>query len=219
MEINQIVESLKKAREVAKKRNFTQSVDFSVVLKDVNLKNPEERIDDFLVLPNKVGKKVKVCALVDRELEVEAKKVFDHTITKSEFSEYAGNKSKIRKLAKQYDFFVAQATIMTDIAATFGKSFGPKGKMPNPKAGCILPPKPELLKPTYEKLQRTVAIRAKKQPVVNVIVGKEEMSDEDIAKNAMAVYDFVKRKLPRGDQQIKKLVVKLTMGKPVVVGA
>ena len=90
MEINKIVESIKKARELSKKRNFSQSFDFSVVLKDVNLKNPEERIDDFLVLPVQPGRKVKVCALVDKELEVDAKKIFDNTITKDNFSEYAG---------------------------------------------------------------------------------------------------------------------------------
>jgi large subunit ribosomal protein L1 len=50
-------------------------------------------------------------------------------------------------------------------------------------------------------------------------VGKENSSDENIAKNAMAVYSAIKAVLPRGDQQMKRIMLKTTMGKPLVVGA
>jgi len=212
-----IIEAIKKAKE-GKKRNFKQSIDFSIVLKDVNLDSPEERIEEFFVLPKGLNKKKKICALVDKELLTQAKEVFDKVIAKDDFSKYAGNKRKLKKLARAYDYFVAQATIMTDVASTFGKAFGPKGKMPNPKAGCIVPPKADL-KSLNERLQKTVRIKAKKQPVISVMVGTEDMPEEDVAENINAVYEFVKRKLPRGDQQIKKAYVKLTMGKPVLIGA
>ncbi len=216
MEQNKILEALKKLRSEAKKRKFKQSVDFSIVLKDVDLKNPENKIDEFLILPNGIGKKIKVCALVDKDLVTQAREACDKVITKEEFSKWAGKKKEIKKLANDFDYFIAQATIMTDIAATFGKIFGPKGKMPNPKSGCIVPPKADL-KSLVKKLQKTVRIQAKKQPVVSTIVGTEDMKDEEIAQNISTIYDFVKKKLPRGDQQIKKTYVKFTMSKPVML--
>lgn len=216
METKDVISALEKLRKEAKKRNFVQSVDFSIVLKDVDLKNPENKIDEFLVLPNGIGKDVKVCALVDKELSTQAKEVCDKVILKDEFSKYAGKKKEIKKLANDYDYFIAQATVMTDVAATFGKVFGPKGKMPNPKAGCVVPPKADL-KPLVERLKKTVRIQAKKQPVISTIVGKENMDNEKLAENIKTVYDFVVKKLPRGEQQIKKKYVKLTMSKPVVI--
>ena len=216
MEQKEVIEALKKLREESKERKFKQSVDFSIVLKEINLNSPEGKIDEFLVLPNEVGKKIKVCALVDKELTTQAREVCDRVISKDEFSDWAGNKKDIRKLASQYDYFIAQATIMTDIAATFGKVFGPKGKMPNPKAGCIVPPKVDL-GVLVKRLQKMIRIQTKKQPVLSTIVGNEKMGDEDIAKNILSIYDFISKKLPRGDQQIKRKYIKFTMSKPVVL--
>ncbi len=216
METNQVLEALKKLRAEAKKRNFKQSVDFSIVLKEVDLKNPSNRIDEFLVLNHPIGKKVKVCALVDKELVTQAREVCDKVIPKDEFSNWTGKKKELKKLAGEYDYFIAQANIMTDIAATFGKVFGPKGKMPNPKSGCIVTPKSNL-KSLVERLQRMVRLQAKKQPVVSTIVGSEEMRDEEIADNILQVYNLILKKLQRGDQQIKKSYVKFTMSKPVMI--
>lgn len=211
-----ILKAIEKLKKESKKRNFIQSVDFSIVLKDVDLKNPENRIDEFLVLPNGIEKKVKVCAFVDKELTTEAKEICDKTITKDEFYKWAGKKKEIKKIAKEFDYFVAQATVMPDVATIFGKVLGPRGKMPNPKAGCVITPKTNF-KEVIEKLRKTVRIKAKKQPVISTIVGTENMENEKIAENIIAVYDFVKKKLPRGEQQIKKKYVKLTMSKPVIL--
>jgi large subunit ribosomal protein L1 len=216
MERNQVLEALKKLREIAKKRNFKQSVDFSIVLKEVDLKNPDNRIDEFLVLKHPLGKKIKVCALVDKDLVVQAREACDFVISKDEFSKWAGKKKELKKLASEYDYFIAEATIMTDVAATFGKVFGPKGKMPSPKSGCIVTPKSDL-KSLVERLQKMVRLQAKKQPVVSTIVGVEDMKDDDLADNILQVYDFIVKKLPRGEQQVKKKYIKLTMSKPVMI--
>jgi len=216
MERKQIIDALKKLRDAAKKRKFKQSVDFSIVLKEVDLKNPENRIDEFFVLKHGIGKKIKLCALVDKELVTQAREVCDKVITKDEFSKWSGKKKEIKKLADEYDYFIAQANIMTDIAATFGKVFGPKGKMPSPKSGCIVSPKSNL-KNLAEKLKKIVKLQAKKQPVISTIIGVEDMSDEDLADNALSIYEFVLKKLPRGTQQIKKSYIKFTMSKPVII--
>lgn len=218
METKNILEALKKLREEGKKRNFKQSVDFSILLKEVDLNSPDSKIEEYVTLAAKLPKETKVCALVDKELVTAARGVCDKVISKDEFDQYTGNKKAIRKLANEFDFFIAQATIMVNIAATFGKVFGPKGKMPNPRHGCVIPPKFDIAI-LVKRLKNTAVVQNKKQPVVSVRVGEESMSDEDIAKNVMVVYEAVKKKLPRGDQQIKKSYVKMTMSKPVLIGA
>jgi len=213
MENTKILEALKKARE-SKKRNFSQSIDFSVLLKEFDMKNPENKVDEFFTLPVNNGKKIKICGLVDKDLSTQSSEIFDKTVVKQEFPEWMNKKKEIKALARDCDYFVAQSTIMTDIASVFGKILGPKGKMPSPKAGCIVPPKIDL-KMIRHKLDNTVHIQTKKQPVISVRIGNEKFSDEDLAKNINAVYTLVVSKLPRGEQQIRKIYVKTTMGEPV----
>lgn len=216
MEKQEIINKLKELRENSKKRKFSQSIDFSIVLKEINLKNPEERIEDFLILPNKIEKAVKICALVDKDLSTQAKETCDKVIVVNEFSKWNGKSREIKKLADEYDFFIAQATIMSDIAKTFGKFFGPKGKMPNPKSGSIVPPNKDL-KEVVERLKKTIHVKAKKQPVISARVGTEEMPDEKIAENILYIYNNILPKIPRKEQQIKKKTIKLTMSKSVML--
>jgi len=105
---------------------------------------------------------------------------------------------------------------MAKVATTFGRVFGPKRKMPNPKAGCVVPPKASL-KPLFEKLQKTVRIYAKERPILQVAVGNESMKDEEIADNIMTVYDQVIHHLPSEENNIRNLFIKLTMGAPIKV--
>jgi large subunit ribosomal protein L1 len=214
MDKNKIIEALKKARENSKKRNFVQSFDLVVNLKDLNLKNPDEHVDIFTTIPHSTGKKVKVCGLVGPELKEESALVLDNTINVDDFQKYAGNKKELKKLANEYDFFVAQANIMANLAKVFGKVLGSRGKMPNPKAGCVVPPKTNL-KPLYEKLQNTVRLLAKTSPVVHVCVGKENMSDEDVAENISNLYNILIHSLHKEENNISSILIKTTMGKPV----
>ena len=216
MDKSKIFEALDKLRKESKKRNFKQSVDFSVVLKEVDLKNPINQIDEFVELPKSIGKKLKICALVDKGLVTQARELCDKIIVKDEFAKWSGKKREIKKLASEFDYFIAQATIMTDIAAVFGKFLGPKGKMPSPKYGGVIPPKFDMA-PLVKKLRNTVRLQAKKQPVISAMVGQEETSNDDLAENITFIYDFINKKLPRGEQQIKKEYVKFTMSKPVMI--
>ena len=107
---------------------------------------------------------------------------------------------------------------MPQIAATFGRVLGPKGKMPNPKAGCVVPPK-AVLKPLVEKLQKLVHVSAKLVPMVQCKVGSESMSDDALVANIMIVYDQIVHLLPAGEQNVKAAFVKLTMGVPVTLAS
>ena len=214
MDDSKVLEVLKKIRN--KKRNFNQAIDLIVSLKDLDLKKPEHQLDVFVNLPNSSGKKVKVCALVAQELASEAKEICDSFVLEEDFSKYAKDKKILKKLVRENDYFIGQANIMPKIASSFGRILGPKGKMPNPKAGCIVPPKASL-KPFYSKLQTTVRVSAKTSPVVQCKIGNEKMSDDQIAQNFKTVYDQIINSLPGGEANIKTIYLKMTMGKPAVV--
>jgi large subunit ribosomal protein L1 len=106
---------------------------------------------------------------------------------------------------------------MKDIATTFGRVFGPKGKMPNPKAGCVVPPNANL-KALSDKLKKTVRLRTINDPVVRCLVGKEDMKDEEVLDNVMSIYDQVVHHLPGGKNNVKNICLKLSMGPVVKVG-
>jgi len=216
MEKEVILKSLNELKSTAKKRNFEQSIDLIINLKDLDLKNPAHQIEFFMTLPHHPGKKKKICALVGNELKEDARKYCDKVVSQEEFSEYAKDKKKTKKLASECDFFIAQANIMAQVAAAFGKVLGPRGKMPNPKAGCVISPK-ESLKTLCEKLQKTVRISAKTTPLIQCLVGKESLKEEEVAENILEILSQLESKLPQGKNNIKNVYIKLTMSKPVKV--
>ena len=212
MEIKQIQTAIKKAREASRKRKFNQTFDLIVNLKSIDLK--KNKVEMFVGLHYDKGKKTKVCALVGPELHDQAKEACDHAIVSGDFEKL--DKKKIKELAKTYDFFIAQATIMPKIAQTFGRVFGPLGKMPNPKAGCVVPPTANL-KPLYERLQKLVKVSAPKQPVVQCAIGMENLDDAVIADNYLTIYKALITNLPNRENNIKKGFIKLTMGPAIGV--
>jgi large subunit ribosomal protein L1 len=212
-------ETVKKALEELKKsnkRNFKQTIDLIIILKNLDLKKPEEQVDFFHQMHSNFGKKTKLCALVGPELYAQAKELFDTAILVDDFPQYAKDKKVIKKLAKEHDFFVAQATIMPQIATTFGRTLGPRGKMPNPKSGCVVPPNANL-KPLVAKLENMVRISARLVPVVQLAVGKEDSKEEDVIENVLTIYDGVVHHLPSGINNVRKVLLKFTMSKPVKI--
>lgn len=216
MDKEQAAKTLRKAKESSQKRNFTQSIDLIINLKDIDLKKPDQSVNSFVTLHHSKGKKSKICALVGPELLPNAKESCDSAVSVDDFQKYQ-DKKKARKLATEYDFFIAQATIMPQVATAFGKVFGPKGKMPNPKAGCVVPPNANL-KPLCEKLQKTVRLQTKNDPIIQTIIGNENMKDDEVVDNIMVVYDSLVHQLPNGNNNIKSIFIKLTMGKPSQIG-
>ncbi len=215
MDKTKIIEAIKKVRETTSKKKFDQTFDLSITLKEIDIKNPEHKVDVFITLPHGRGKKRKLCALVGDSLFTEAKTVFDKVILKSDFKNIP--KKEVKKIAIEYDGFIAQGDIMGDIATTFGKALGVRGKMPNPKSGAIVPPK-AALKPIYDKLQNVIRVSTKTDSVLRCPVGTESMKDEDIADNIELVYNTVVRGLPQNAKNVKAVKVKLSMGPFVPVG-
>ena len=210
-----ILNSIIKAREISKKRKFPQTFDLVINLKDINLKKPDENINTYVTLPFSTGKKVKICGLVGPELQTSAKQLLDKVITNEEFPEYH-DKKLIKRLARQYDYFVAQADLMSKVASTFGKVLGPKQKMPDPKAGCVIPSVADL-KPFIVKLAKQVRLQTKNEAIIKCAVGSEEMKDAEIEANITTVYQASIHNLKEGEKNIAKVYLKLTMGTPIEI--
>ncbi len=206
-----IMEGIKKAKENSKKRNFSQSIDITILLKEVDLNNPQNRINEELVLPHGKGKSVKVSIIADGDLAMKARNFTDMIITKEKLKELQKNRRECKEIAKKYDFFIAQADMMPMVGKILGPVLGPRGKMAKPI------PLTADLKPLFERYNRTVRIKMKDQPVISVSVGTEEMDDDKISENCEAVVGAIERKLEKGSYHIKNIFIKTTMGMPIRV--
>ena len=203
----EILEAVKKAKEESQPRNFTQSVDVVITIKDLDVKKPENRIDEEVLLPNGRGKDVKIAFIADGELALQAKNAgADMVINKGELEEMGKDRKEAKKIANRLDFFVAQADMMPLVGRFLGPVLGPRKKMPKPVPATI---KPE---PIMERLKSTVKVRIKDQPVIQALVGTQEMDDELIAANIEAILVVLDQKLEKGRNQIKSMYVKTTMG-------
>jgi large subunit ribosomal protein L1 len=216
MEKKQVLESIKILRSSSKKK-FKQNFDLIINLKNINLKKEEDKINVFHVLPHSKGKDSKVCALVGKELSTIAKKDCDFVLNDEDFPN-PKDKKEAKKLAGKYHYFIAQANIMPKVAASFGRVLGPRGKMPNPKAGAVVAPTLPSLKPVVEKFRKMVRLETKNESILRATVGNEDSKDEEIVDNVLSVYNAALHVLPQDQNNIKNVLLKLTMGKPVVIG-
>jgi large subunit ribosomal protein L1 len=214
----EFIQTLQIVRANSPKRKFSQSVDLIFNLKDLDLKKPEEQLDVWVPLVNPKGKIIKIAALVGPEMQEQAKANCDLVIMHDDFKKYEGKKKEIRKLAKTNDLFIAQANIMPDVAKFFGRVLGPRGKMPNPKAGCVVPTNANL-KVLTERLKKMLHVVAKIQLSAKCSIGKEDMADDKLIENIMGVYNTVLHALPQEQNNIKSIILKLSMGPPFKVGA
>lgn len=199
-------EALAELRTKTKKRKFDQTLDLIVNLKDFNIKR--EGLNTFVILPH-LNIKKKVCAF----LEKPSKKVF--TITKNDLEKIT--KADIKKLAKEYDFFIANAKLMPLIASKFGKILGSVGKMPDPKLGCIIMNEDEkTIYETMERFSRMLKIKAKESSI-KIPIGKESMFDKELEENASAAVKAIVAALAKKELNIKSIMLKFTMSPPIKV--
>lgn len=207
-----IVEAVKEAKARAKPRNFTQTVEVAVNLKDIDLRKPENRFKLEVILPHGRGKEPKIAVIADGAVAEAAKKLGLDVISGEELEELGKNPRQARKLAKSYDLFIAAAPLMPKIGRYLGRYLGPRNKMPQ-----VVPPTMTNLEPIVGRLRRTVRIQLKNNPVVHAPVGTEKMEDDRIAENIEAVLNAVIGKLERGENQVRSVYVKTTMGPAVKV--
>jgi len=106
--------------------------------------------------------------------------------------------------------------MMAKIATKFGRVFGPMGKMPSPQAGIIPQESDEAIKAMLEKMGKAIRVK-NKEASIKLGVGKASMSDEVLEENINSVISGLKKLLPRGNDNVRDVLIKFTMTKPVVI--
>ncbi|MBS3066010.1 hypothetical protein J4229_03125 [Candidatus Pacearchaeota archaeon] len=202
MEIKQALAELRKLE----KRKFEQGIDLLISLKGVDPK--KENISTIVNIPNKIKDK-KVCGFFTKKNDVV------RTITNLDFPKYKDKKA-LKSLVKEFDFFIAEAKLMPAVATTFGKVLGPAGKMPSPQMGILPTEDEKATRALLDKISNSIKLRVK-EASVKTSIGKENMSDEQIIANAVAVYNGLLNVLPVKKDNVKKVMIKLTMSKPIQV--
>jgi large subunit ribosomal protein L1 len=201
MEIKKALEELRKG----KKRKFDQTLDLVVNLKNFDVR--KEALNTFVSVPH--GRERRLAGFL-----MKRSKLID-SITEADFVKYKDLKD-IKKLAKKYDGFIAIAPMMSKIATTFGRVFGPMGRMPSPQAGIVPKDDDATIKMMIEKMNKSIRVK-NKEMAIKLGVGKESMNDDVLVENVDAVLKGLEKVLPRGRDNIKEVLVKFTMTKPIAI--
>jgi large subunit ribosomal protein L1 len=159
----------------------------------------------FISVPHKVKDK-KICAF----LEIKNNNV--ETITKSEFKKYS-TKQEIKKLSRNYDFFISQSSLMPLVATSFGRALGPSGKMPSPQLGILMNVDDRAINELKNRINNSVKIRTKESSI-KVPIGKQSMKDEELIENIITVYNALLKIFTKGKENVKNVELKFTMTKP-----
>ncbi|MFH1802170.1 MAG: hypothetical protein ABH864_01830 [archaeon] len=200
-----VKEALTKLRE-GKERKFDQTVELIINLRAIDVKR--DQVNTVISLPHRIKDK-KVCGFL-----TEKSKIVD-SITEGQFAKYS-EKDALKKLVKDYDYFISVAKLMPKVATHFGKVLGPVGKMPSPQLGILPQENEQAIKAVLEKINSSLKIRLK-EASFKVVVGKQSMDDEKIAENIKVVYHALENALPKKKENVKNVMLKLTMTKPIRV--
>ncbi len=205
-----ILDAVKEVKEKSEKRKFNQSIELILNLKDIDMKSSEGKLQEIIELPYSPAKQNKICVIASGELALKARRAnADLVIERAELEGFAGKKRDLRKIANDYDFFIAEAPLMPLVGKILGPVLGPRGKMPLP-----VPPTADIVS-LLEKHRKTVVVRLRNQPILQCRVGSENMKEEEISENVQAVLRIIEGKLKRGVKNVKRAYIKTSMGKPV----
>lgn len=199
------------AKKSSVERKFKESIDMSFNLKDVDLSDPKNRINEEIILPKGRGKEIRVGFFGSQEMQAKVKEVADVIYGPEDLAKFSENKKSFKKVVETIDYFVAESTLMATIGKTLGPVLGPRGKIPKP-----VPPgqDPSAM---INALKRTVRARSRDRRTFHVPVGTKEMPDQDLADNITAVVKRLVGKLEKGYGNIESAYLKTTMGKAVQV--
>ena len=204
----QLAEVIKKAKEETKKRKFKQSIELIINFKDIDVKKGFA-INEVIQLP-KTNSPATVCVIATGDMSQKAKAAkADSVIGNDELTKYEANKRESRKFINKYDFFLADTKIMPTVGKALGQLLGPRGKMPTPV------PFNAPIDAFLARFRTSIKVRTRASLSVSCKIGDETMEDSDLAINAFTVLSAIEKKLPNGEKNIRKVLIKTTMGKPV----
>ncbi len=207
-----LLEAIKQAKTKSGGKKFNQTVDMILDITEIDMKAPEGKIQEIVELPYPTGKPNKICVVASGEFALKARNAqADFVVEKADLEGLAGKKKDLRKLAEAYDIFVSEAPLMAMVGRTLGPVLGPRGKMPIP-----VPPSADIVA-ILAKNRKTVVVRMRAQPIIQVSFGTEQMKDEELVDNAQAILRVLDGKLKRGLKNVKYVFIKTSMGEPVKI--
>ena len=207
-----IIEAVNAAIEKAPERKFSEGVDITINLKNIDMAQPKNRIDETILLPQGTGRKIEIAVLGKGEITTQAKEAgADLIMGPEEIERLGGEPREARKIANQYRFFLAETAVMPLVGRWLGPRLGPRGRMPMPI------PQGTDIRPIVERLRNSVKIRTKDKKVFHAKVGSTEMNNEQIAENIDAVLKRIESVLEQGSLNVRSVYVKTSMGPAVRV--
>ncbi len=188
---------------------FDESVEVHVKL-GVDSRHADQQVRGAIVLPNGTGKSVRVVAICKGDNEKAAQ---------AAGAEYVGAEDLVQKIQNEgwVDFDVLITTPdMMGLVGRLGKVLGPRGLMPNPKAGTVTP---DIGKAVTEAKAGKIEYRLDKTNIIHCVIGKVSFGAEKLQANFDALLEAIIKAKPAAakGQYIKSCVVASTMGPGVKI--
>ena len=188
---------------------FDESVEIHVKL-GVDSRHADQQVRGAIVLPNGTGKSVRVVAMCTGDNEKAAQ---------AAGAEYVGAEELVQKIQNEgwVDFDVLITTPdMMGLVGRLGKVLGPRGLMPNPKAGTVTP---DIGKAVTEAKAGKIEYRLDKTNIIHCVIGKVSFGAEKLQANFDALLEAIIKAKPAAakGQYIKSCVVASTMGPGVKI--
>jgi len=200
--------SPKEAIELAKQTSYV-SFDATVEVHmrlGVDPRHADQQVRSVVLLPHGLGKEVRVLVFAEGEAE---------KIAREAGAEYVGSDDLVKQVQDgwlDFDVAIAIPQVMGKVGR-LGKILGPRGLMPNPKGGTIVPAE-DLPRAIKEARQGRVEFRVDKTANLHVPIGKISFATERLLDNMAALFDAVKKAKPASSkgQYVKKISIATTMG-------
>lgn len=188
---------------------FDETVEVHVKL-GVDGRHADQQVRGAIVLPHGTGKSVRVLAICKPEKEEEARNAG---------AEYVGGNDMIQKIQSEgwMDFDVVATTPdMMGMVGRLGKVLGPRGLMPNPKAGTVTP---DIARAITEAKAGKIEYRLDKTNIIHCPIGKVSFGAEKLLANFTTLLDAINKAKPAAakGQYIRSCVVAATMGPGVKI--
>lgn len=208
---SEIVTLIQEAKKGERERKFKESLELYITLKDIDVKKGFA-LNEVIQLPKLMSKPAAVCVMATGDMGLKAKDAkADEVMDNDHLSKLAEDKRASRKLINKYDFFLADTKLMPVVGKSLGQLLGPRGKMPTPV------PFNAPIESFLERFRSSIRVRVKNSLSISCKIGDVTMDEHDVAANAIAVINNLKTKLPNGDKNIRKYMIKTTMGKAIKI--
>ena len=193
------------------KAKFDETVEIHLRL-GVDSRHADQQVRGAIVLPNGTGKTVRVLVFAKGERADQAR---------AAGAEFVGDTDLVEKIQKEnwFDFDVVIATPdMMGTIGRLGRVLGPKGLMPNPKAGTVTM---DVAKAVHEAKAGKIEYRLDKTNIIHCPIGKASFGKEKLQENFNALVGAVIKARPAAakGQYIKSCVIASTMGPGIKVNS